>query len=526
MLAGGGVAAVRSGALAQGGMVSAGGLLWVSAGGVASAVGVRAGGLAVVASGGSATAMEVAAGGGLLALPGAHVAGTVLGSGASLLSAGVVLIDPGLAPAMLAGVVSPLAVTLAGLAYVLSGGVALSAVISGGGQAFVYAGGVASGALVAAGASLFVSGGAAYGTRLAGGLEVVGPGGAAIDDVMVAGVEILSGGVASGGLIGVGAAQIVSSAGMAFGAVIEGTQTIAIGGTASDSVIEGGRLVLELGGTVSGFVDFAGGGTLAVEGAAAPDFAITGWGLGDEIDLDGIAWSAADTLSLAAPGVLTIAPGVSLEIVGAVTAADFSLIDHGGTVEIAAQVPCFVAGTRILTPAGDVPVEALRVGDSVITLAGEEAPVIWVGRRTLALRGHKRPETVRPVRIARGSFGPGVPARDLSLSPDHAVFYEGVLVPAKVLINHANIRQEVVDSVTYYHVELPAHAVMFAEGCPVESYLDTGNRGAFAAAPIAAGGQVAREYDSCVPLAESGPVVAALRRVVFGALRDGWRVLA
>jgi antigen 43 len=34
--------------------------------------------------------------------------------------------------------------------------------------------------------------------------------------------------------------------------------------------------------------------------------------------------------------------------------------------------------------------------------------------------------------------------------------------------------------VTYYHVELPEHAVILAEGMAVESYLDVGDRGDFA----------------------------------------------
>ena len=32
---------------------------------------------------------------------------------------------------------------------------------------------------------------------------------------------------------------------------------------------------------------------------------------------------------------------------------------------------------------------------------------------------------------------------------------------------------------TYYHLELDAHAVIFAENAPAESYLETGNRHAF-----------------------------------------------
>jgi len=35
------------------------------------------------------------------------------------------------------------------------------------------------------------------------------------------------------------------------------------------------------------------------------------------------------------------------------------------------------------------------------------------------------------------------------------------------------------DEVTYYHVELDDHDLLLAEGLPVESYLDTGDRSNF-----------------------------------------------
>jgi len=57
---------------------------------------------------------------------------------------------------------------------------------------------------------------------------------------------------------------------------------------------------------------------------------------------------------------------------------------------------------------------------------------------------------------------------------------DGVLFPIRYLVNQATIRQEPAETVTYWHVELPMHDVLFAEGLPAESYLDTGNRGAFA----------------------------------------------
>ena len=79
----------------------------------------------------------------------------------------------------------------------------------------------------------------------------------------------------------------------------------------------------------------------------------------------------------------------------------------------------------------------------------------------------------------RGAFGENVPERDMYLSPDHAVFVDGVLIPVKLLINGTSITQVKRDRVTYYHVELPDHAVILAEGLPVESYLDTGDRANF-----------------------------------------------
>jgi collagen type I/II/III/V/XI/XXIV/XXVII alpha len=82
--------------------------------------------------------------------------------------------------------------------------------------------------------------------------------------------------------------------------------------------------------------------------------------------------------------------------------------------------------------------------------------------------------------VRAGAFGDGMPVRDLWLSPDHAVHLLGKLFPVRCLINGATVLQERVANVTYYHVELPQHAIILAEGLPAESYLDLGNRSAFA----------------------------------------------
>ncbi len=140
------------------------------------------------------------------------------------------------------------------------------------------------------------------------------------------------------------------------------------------------------------------------------------------------------------------------------------------------SVPCLAAGTRVTTAHGDVCVEDLIVGDVLATVSGETLPIVWIGKRRVSCRQHPSPDSVSPVRVARDAFAPNRPNRTLMLSPDHAVFVDGVLIPVRYLINDLTITQAAVDEVTYYHVELSRHHVLLAEGLPVESYLDTGDR--------------------------------------------------
>jgi acetyl/propionyl-CoA carboxylase alpha subunit len=121
--------------------------------------------------------------------------------------------------------------------------------------------------------------------------------------------------------------------------------------------------------------------------------------------------------------------------------------------------------------------------------------------------------------VAAGAFGPGRPERDLFLSPDHALFLEGVLIPVKHLIDGAAIVQVAREDVTYYHVELPRHAVLLAEGLAAESYLDAGDRGNFSNSR----GVMALYPDfatlrwealGCAPLVVTGPPVEAVRAML------------
>jgi ELWxxDGT repeat protein len=182
-----------------------------------------------------------------------------------------------------------------------------------------------------------------------------------------------------------------------------------------------------------------------------------------------------------------------------------------------AAAPCFASGTRIATPRGAVTVEALRVGEAVMLADGGTAPVVWLGHRRVDCARHPRKLDVMPVRVRAHAFGQGLPHTDLVLSPDHAVLRNGHLIPVRYLVNGRTIVQEHVEAIAYWHVELPRHDVVLAEGLPVESYLDTGNRGAFVNGGPAVQLQPdfatrAWQANACAPLVLDGPRIAAARR--------------
>lgn len=139
----------------------------------------------------------------------------------------------------------------------------------------------------------------------------------------------------------------------------------------------------------------------------------------------------------------------------------------------------FASGTRILTALGEISVEALREGNAVETVTGAFRPVVFLGRRRVDCGRHPAPRDVWPVRVRAAAFADDVPHRDLLLSPDHAVYVDDVLIPVRHLMNGATIVQEAADEIVYWHVELPEHAVIFAEGLPCESYPDADGRAAF-----------------------------------------------
>lgn len=129
----------------------------------------------------------------------------------------------------------------------------------------------------------------------------------------------------------------------------------------------------------------------------------------------------------------------------------------------------------------------------MITDDGAIQPAKWIGYRT-GSPARWKPQQATPIRIKAYAFAENKPHRDLLVSPGHAVPWEGALIPIWQLVNNVTIHRDTDRDITYYHVELPTHAMLVAEGLPMESVLDVGNRSAFANGGIIA--QLQAKLDS------------------------------
>ncbi len=284
----------------------------------------------------------------------------------------------------------------------------------------------------------------------------------------------VSGNVVDNGLLKAMVHLGASSLAVGTGPVITGALT------GNGAVQIGGGYTMEVG-SASGFagtVNINPNGSLLIDAGAAPTGSISM--AGGTLDLRGLTFGAGPALSYngntLTVGADNINVGTGLSAANFAVAADAK----GGTLLTESAAPCYVAGTRIAAEFGEIAVEMLRPGDRVRTVAGRLAPVGWVGQTAIDLARHPQPRHAAPVRIAAGAFAPGLPRRDLLVSPDHAMMVDGVLIPAHRLVNGASIRQDLsLQAVRYVHVELDRHDLMLAEGLASESYLDTGNRGQF-----------------------------------------------
>lgn len=132
---------------------------------------------------------------------------------------------------------------------------------------------------------------------------------------------------------------------------------------------------------------------------------------------------------------------------------------------------CFTSGTLIRTPRGDLPVEALRAGDLVVTMDNGPQPIRWIGCRHLGADALAASPNLRPVLIPAGRLGN---TRDLLVSPQH-----GLLVGRDHLVRAIHAARAPRSgirvahgkrAVTYFHLMFDAHQIVFAENAPSESF--------------------------------------------------------
>ena len=297
------------------------------------------------------------------------------------------------------------------------------------------------------------------------------------------------------------------------GVVLLDPSTLSTGGlTGTGSVTIGAGSYLQVNATVASgqTIDFGGdNGVLNI--VNAPRFAGTIAGLNntDTISLSGLAYGYDGATGSVTNNKLTISTGgvsVTLAVSGVADGTPVTVQAnpyYSGTFVML----CFLAGTRIATLAGQVPVQSLQVGDEVITASGGVRPIRWIGTgRVLATPGRRSAAT--PVIVYKGAIADNVPNRDLYVTKGHSLFIDDVLIPVEFLVNHRSIVWgDHAREVELFHIDLDTHDVLLANGAMAESYRDDGNRWLFR------DGNDSWDHEPqapCAPVLTGGPIVDAI----------------
>lgn len=154
--------------------------------------------------------------------------------------------------------------------------------------------------------------------------------------------------------------------------------------------------------------------------------------------------------------------------------------DDTFTIDVKTDVVCFATGTLIDTDRGPRPVHLLRVGDMIRTRDHGMQPLRWLGGRQLSASELAGQTRLHPIRVAAGALGPGMPARDLTVSPQHRLLVRSaiaermtgapeVLIAAVHLLGHPGIERIAAETIGYWHLMFDRHEIVFAEGAEAES---------------------------------------------------------
>lgn len=155
---------------------------------------------------------------------------------------------------------------------------------------------------------------------------------------------------------------------------------------------------------------------------------------------------------------------------------------RGAGARIAGGVICFTPETLIATPDGRRRICDLREGDLIQTKDNGPQEILWTGsRRMTGARLYAMPH-LRPIRFRAGAMGLDRPDHDLLVSPQHRMLVKGpaaralfnaaeVLVAAEDLLNDASVMVDhQLREVTYVHILLERHNIVFANGMETESF--------------------------------------------------------
>jgi Hint domain-containing protein len=154
-----------------------------------------------------------------------------------------------------------------------------------------------------------------------------------------------------------------------------------------------------------------------------------------------------------------------------------------GALDSDSSVVCLANGSLIDTPTGPRLVEDLCVGDLVNTLNNGAQPIRLIYSKLLDLNDFTRQPKLRPVCLRRNAIAPDQPNRDLRVSPQHRMLMSGakmellfgepeLLVKAKAIAafsDRAFIDRNC-EAVTYFHILLDQHEIIFANCAPTESF--------------------------------------------------------
>lgn len=148
------------------------------------------------------------------------------------------------------------------------------------------------------------------------------------------------------------------------------------------------------------------------------------------------------------------------------------------TGEIAPE--CRDTGGFVATSRGGEALERLSVGVELLTRDAGPRKIVWLGRRLLSRDRLAGTPELRPVRIRAGAFGPGLPERDLVVSPQTRVAFADertlswfgqreVPVAAIHLTCFEGVEQEPARDTTYIHPMFVGTQSINADGVWLEA---------------------------------------------------------